>query len=344
MPETGDLYLSFPIEHTVGTARKALQQAGIATLPVGAMVVMAPLAPGAAERAAAALAQALSAPERLDARALLIAPGEAPGGEAWARARALDTWLGRIESAWVLDTLRQGRLASVFQPIVSSADPTAVFAHEVLLRASRGDGTAVAPSDLFHAAAAGGLLFHLDRAARVQAIRAASEAGVFDAGLAFINFVPSSIYDPAFCLRTTEAAVARAGVSPANVVFEVVESEHGDPDHLRRILRHYRANGFRIALDDLGAGYSSLNLMATLQPDFVKLDMALVQGVALDPYRARMLDALLGMARGLGVETVAEGVETAADFAWVRDHGATYVQGFAVARPGNPPPVPRRPV
>lgn len=72
--------------------------------------------------------------------------------------------------------------------------------------------------------------------------------------------------------------------------------------------------------------------MAMLQPDFVKLDMALVQGVSQDDYRARMLDALLGMARGLGVATIGEGVEATDDFARVRDHGATYVQATPSTR------------
>lgn len=90
-------------------------------------------------------------------------------------------------------------------------------------------------------------------------------------------------------------------------------------------------------MDDLGSGYSSLNLLHRLRPDFVKLDMQLIRGVHADPYKATMASRLLGLARDLGVLSVAECVETPEELEWVREHGADYVQGYLVARPGNPP-------
>ncbi len=95
-----------------------------------------------------------------------------------------------------------------------------------------------------------------------------------------------------------------------------------------------------MALDDLGAGYSSLNLLASLRPDFVKLDVGLVRDVDRDPYRTAIAAKLLDLAKDLGVIVVAEGVETEEQWRWLVAHGADLAQGFFFARPASPPPVP----
>ena len=155
----------------------------------------------------------------------------------------------------------------------------------------------------------------------------------------FLNFHSSSLHHPGYCLRTTVEAVAEAGLDPGRVVFEVVEDEEvRDPEQLLEVLDVYRRAGFRVALDDVGAGYNSLNLLARLRPDFVKLDMGLVRGVDHDPYKAQVAGKLLELTRELGVRTVAEGVETIAEWEWVRGAGADYAQGIcSPARPAPPP-------
>jgi EAL domain-containing protein (putative c-di-GMP-specific phosphodiesterase class I) len=178
----------------------------------------------------------------------------------------------------------------------------------------------------------------------MTAIRSAASGLVPDRARLFVNFNPSSIYTPLFCLRSTFEAVESAGLNPARVVFEVVESEDvRDTEHLLGILGVYRKAGFAVALDDVGAGYSSLNLLARLRPDYVKLDMGLTRGVDTDPYKAQVVGKLLEMARGLGVLTVVEGVETVGEWEWARAHQADYVQGYLFARPANPAPLPIAP-
>lgn len=113
-----------------------------------------------------------------------------------------------------------------------------------------------------------------------------------------------------------------------------------DVDHLLGILSFYRRAGFRVALDDLGAGYSSLNLLARLRPDFVKLDMELIRGIDVDPYKAVVVDKLLDLAREVGAISVVEGVETEGEWRWAEAHGADLVQGFLCARPQADPPKP----
>lgn len=189
---------------------------------------------------------------------------------------------------------------------------------------------------MFDIARQADLLFHLDRTARLTAI---AQAVVHGSPLpAFINFNPTSIYNPNACLQSTRHAVDTAGIPPDRIVFEVVESDDvGDADHLLNILNFYRDAGFRVALDDVGSGYSSLNLLAQLKPDFMKLDMQLVRGVDTDRYKAGIAARLLDFASCEGIKTVAEGIETRGEWEWVRDHGADYAQGYFFARPSATP-------
>ncbi|CAA9590517.1 hypothetical protein AVDCRST_MAG81-5446 [uncultured Synechococcales cyanobacterium] len=180
------------------------------------------------------------------------------------------------------------------------------------------------------------MLFQLDLAARRSAIQAAFRHGLQNK--LFINFIPTAIYDPAFCLRSTIAAIDEAGISHENVVFEVVESDQS-PDivHLQNILSFYRDSGFQVALDDLGAGYSGLNLIHQLRPDFIKLDMALSRNVHQDPYKALIAEKLLEIAQHLNIQTIAEGIESEEELHWVREHGATFVQGYLIGKPAALP-------
>ena len=136
----------------------------------------------------------------------------------------------------------------------------------------------------------------------------------------------------------TVRAIDELGIPHDNIVFEVAESEQPpDIKHLIKILRFYQEAGFLVALDDFGSGYSQLNLIHQLRPDFVKLDMHLIRNVDRDPYKAMITEKLLDITNHLHIQTVAEGVETLEELQWVRQQGATFVQGFLIARPSSPP-------
>jgi EAL domain-containing protein (putative c-di-GMP-specific phosphodiesterase class I) len=118
------------------------------------------------------------------------------------------------------------------------------------------------------------------------------------------------------------------------LVFEVTETEAiSDAARARERIQRLRAYGCRVALDDLGSGYSSLNLLAQLEPDFVKLDMELVRGIEREGRVARLIQHLLEFCRGEGLVTIAEGIETEAELHVVRELGVDFVQGFLVGRP-----------
>lgn len=335
-PSAAELHCWFPADHVQGKARAVFRRHGLEWRDSVANGVMMSWDAPLTLTLAAELEDALSAVEREDTRALLCAPGVAPSPDDLARVEPLSRVVVRARSGWLLTLLEEGRLTSHFQPIVYAADPSRVYAHEALLRGVQADGSLVPPGQLFDAARGAGVLFQLDLAARRSAITNAQQQGL-DTAL-FVNFAPTAIYDPKACLRSTVAAIDAAGFKREQVVFEIVETERAhDPSHLRRILDFYRGAGFRIALDDVGAGYSSLNLIHLLKPDILKLDMDLVRDVHLDPYKARIAANLLNVATSLGIDALAEGIEVEEELAWVREHGATYAQGYLIARPQAAP-------
>lgn len=224
---------------------------------------------------------------------------------------------------------------SVYQPIIDLTDRR-VVAYEALLRARDANGVDHLPGPLFAQAQRAGWGARLDRIGRTSALTGA--AGWLGGRSLFVNFVPTSIYDPRVCLATTERAATRAGIELANVVFEVTESERvTDPAHLESVFAYYRQRGARVALDDLGSGWSSLNLLARLQPEVVKLDRELIEGLS-GPAARAVVSAVVEISHSYGGQVLAEGVESEHQSAAVLGLGVDLAQGWLYGRP-MPPPV-----
>lgn len=238
------------------------------------------------------------------------------------------------QASFLSDLLDEDRLTAVLQPIVYAGDPTRIYAREALLRGLGRDDAIVYPSYLYDMARGCGMLDRLDLRARQAAVDTAVRDQL--AEKLFINLTPSAIHDPTFELESTVEMIGRAGIPHENVVFEVVESEHvGDVPNLRGFLDSYRAAGFKVALDDVGSGYSSLNLLHQVRPDYVKLDMGLLRGVNQDPYKALIAEKIIEIATRLGIYTIAEGIETEGELEWAAIHGASFLQGYRIARPSE---------
>jgi len=105
------------------------------------------------------------------------------------------------------------------------------------------------------------------------------------------------------------------------------------PEHLRTILEVYKRQGFQTAIDDFGAGYAGLNLLAEFQPDIIKLDMALVRGIDANRARQAIVAGIIGICRLLHITVIAEGIETSAELQTLRELGVFLVQGYLFARP-----------
>ncbi len=334
---SGGLYLWFPVSHTLNKIISALAKARLEYLLLeDGKCLYILIDRRGTERFNNTALSTLTNQELKETKVLWMRGIEKPNLGDFSRITSLDSFINFSNSDWLLDLLSQERITTHFQPIVYTSDTSKIFAQEALLRGIDEQGKLIPPNRIFAQAESAGIIFQLDALARTRAIR---EAKVYEMKeLLFINFSPTSVYDPATCLRITVEAIDESGIPHSNIVFEVAESRHPpDMSHLMKILNFYREAGFLIALDDFGSGASNLNLMHQLRPDFIKLDMELIRNVHQDYYKALITEKMLEIACQLEIKTVAEGVETLEELEWVRQRGATFVQGYLIAKPTSPP-------
>ncbi|MBC3870956.1 EAL domain-containing protein [Undibacterium oligocarboniphilum] len=217
-------------------------------------------------------------------------------------------------------------IAFAYQPIVD-LDTRSIYAHEALVRGPNGES---AFSVLSQVTDANRYLF--DQACRVQAIRGAAELGLKE--LLSINFLPNAVYQPAACIRSTFEAAQRYQFPIERIIFEVTEGEQiQDRAHLVNIFREYNRFGFHTAIDDFGAGYAGLDLLAEYQPDIIKIDMELVRGIDTSKPRQAIVSGIVAICAALNVRLLAEGIETIAERDFLRDAGVKLMQGYLFCRP-----------
>lgn len=216
-----------------------------------------------------------------------------------------------------------------FQPIIQ-ARTGRVFAYESLVR---GLGSGSAESVL--GAVDPTNRYSFDQRCRVRAIELASRLGVAREGAALsINFMPNAIYRPEVCIRTTLETARREGFPTDQLIFEFTENQQiREPKRVLEIISAYRAMGFRTAIDDFGAGYAGLNLLADFQPDLIKLDMALIRNVDQDPVRQAIVEGIVLVCDKLRISVIAEGIETEAEFRAMEAIGIELFQGYFFAKP-----------
>ena len=335
MAGPGTLHFQFDVRQSLEKALSVAQRTGWSihrrgdhlAIRVGSSSLMPVLEP---------LAAALAPHELTAVRVAFEAEAQPAQVADWFETGSLFRFLARQQSGWLLDMIQEDRLTSFFQPIVGASDRQ-LFGYECLLRGV--DGTeVVAAARILQIAGGAGLLPAMDQAARCSALREAARHGV--QSKIFINVSPSAFCDSSDALDCTVSLLADLGIDRRQVVFEITESERiGDPTQLARALARYRQLDFGIALDDVGSGYSSLDLLQRLRPDYSKLDQQLISQVHVDGYKAVLTSKLLEANHELGVKTIAEGVESEGEYRWLRAHGADYVQGFYFARPASPPPM-----
>lgn len=213
-----------------------------------------------------------------------------------------------------------------FQPIVNCRTRE-IFAHEALVRGLNNEGAGV----VFTKVNADNL-YRFDQACRTKAIKLAAELGMKT--LLSINFMPNAVYRPELCIRTTLAAAEKYNFPIEQIIFEITESEKVDDlAHVRNIVDYYRQRGFKTAIDDFGAGYAGLNLLAEIQTDILKLDMALLRNINTRKSSQIIVRGIVQVCTELGMTVVAEGIETYEEYAVLRDMGIDLFQGYYFARP-----------
>lgn len=218
------------------------------------------------------------------------------------------------------------QLHLVYHPIVSLAARTTV-GFEALVRS--GEGSMRTPQALFEVAGLLGRQTELSR--RIYTLIARDAASIRDGLLLFVNVHPHDLLDPSLHGQGSPLAA-----HASRIVLEV--TERASLDHLGDIgpfVQALRALGYRLAVDDLGTGYAGLASFTHLSPDFVKLDRALVSGIHRHVTKQRVVGAMYGLCKDLGIRVISEGVETNEERDALVALGADLLQGYLFARPAE---------
>jgi diguanylate cyclase (GGDEF)-like protein len=228
-----------------------------------------------------------------------------------------------LESLLVEDTI-----ASAIQPIIRLYDGS-VIGYEALARFPPRPDLRT-PDDLFGSASSLGMQNRVDMACVRAALRESPKLGEADL---FVNVLIGTLLDP-LGISSLDTTVRDAGVDPTSVVLEFSEREPvNDLEHLQRIAAELRARGFRIAVDDAGAGHASMRVIAELRPEFIKVDRSLIHMVDTDRARRALVVALLSFSGHIGARLIAEGVETRAERDTLASLGVMFGQGWLLGRP-----------
>ncbi len=226
-------------------------------------------------------------------------------------------------------------VTTLVQPVFDLEDMT-VIGYEALSRGPA-DSEFERPDKLFRVAYDSDLVMRLERLCRKKALHAARELP--PGRLLFLNIEPEAVSDPQLREAITSEMLVQADITPDRVVLEITErSAITDFPTFRSTLEYVRALGFNVAVDDAGAGYGSLQCLAEVRPEWIKVDISLVRGCDADIARSQLIASLVGFADTIGVRLIAEGIETEAELARLRSIGVRYGQGFLFARPTQPFP------
>lgn len=250
-------------------------------------------------------------------------------------AKPLQMYINLFDDQDFFDIVNNESLTSHFQPIID-INTNSIYAYESLTRGVKEDGSLMYPDELFKKSHRNDYHFKLDRLCRESALKTAATKKINQK--VFINFIPTTIYDPEFCLQSTVKWANQLEFDPSQIVFEVVETEQvKDQAHLKKILEYYRSKGFKIALDDVGEGYSSLNMLIELQPDIIKIDRNIIDSIDKNELKQSVYKALYNLTREHDITILAEGIETQEELATIKNIGVDLAQGYYFAKPTAEP-------
>jgi len=222
--------------------------------------------------------------------------------------------------------ITRGNIRTLLQPIfvLSSGH---IIGYEALARGPH-DSQLEMPAAMFAAAESADVLSELEHLCRQSALRAKAQL-LRPRELLFVNIDPR-VPNP------SDLTPDAPGWRPDTVVLELTERV-ADLSRLKTALAQWRRLGYRIAIDDVGSGYSGLLTLAEIRPQFIKLDMSIIRGIDKDAVRAALVRAMTQFAREVGAYVVAEGIEAARELATLQKLGVDYGQGFYLGRPQEKP-------
>ncbi|QVK24766.1 GGDEF domain-containing protein [Shewanella dokdonensis] len=231
--------------------------------------------------------------------------------------------------------IRQADIAIHFQPIVN-IDTNRMYGFEALSRGPE-QSPLYSPIRLFSVAEQHGRLSELETLCRTQALQRFQQQQL--PGKLFVNISPMALLDPRHPKGHTLRLAQQLGLPPSAIVIELSEQYPAeDIDLLKSCLDYYRHQGFQVALDDLGAGYSGLRLWSELAPDYVKIDRHFIDRIDQFPVKQEFVRSIVTLCQSLTCQVIAEGIETEAELAVLQRLGLQLCQGFLLGKPQPQPP------
>ncbi|MEA2448408.1 MAG: hypothetical protein QOG63_340, partial [Thermoleophilaceae bacterium] len=231
-------------------------------------------------------------------------------------------WIERIR-----DALEQDRFVLYAQPIVEIGSGGTVQ-HELLIRMIDHDGASIPPSLFLPVAESYGSIGEIDRWVTRQTMKLAAAGHAVE-----MNVSADSLSDPSF-YDYVESELRRSGADPSLLVFELTETALvQDQAATENFALRIHGLGCKLALDDFGTGYGGFTYLKRLSLDFIKIDIEFVRDLATNPASRHVVEAVVALASGFGLQTVAEGVEDARTLEMLREYGVDYAQGYHVGRP-----------
>jgi EAL domain-containing protein (putative c-di-GMP-specific phosphodiesterase class I) len=230
--------------------------------------------------------------------------------------------------------LAMRQINPVFQPIIS-LQSNKIIGYESLSRLSH-SGRITNPEELFEKARVYGMTLQIERLCREKALERVVELDL--EGLIFLNVCPALLYAENHQRGFTANLLEKLGIDSSRVVFELTEkSLINDYDLFEKGVSHYRSQGFKIAIDDLGDGYAGLKMLSQITPDYVKLARFLISDIDSIQTKQALVEALTCFSKRIGIEVIAEGIERCEELAYLSAIGVDYAQGYCLGRPASEP-------
>lgn len=224
-------------------------------------------------------------------------------------------------------------IRTVFQPIISLKDGE-VLGHEALSRITS-ESVIKDMETLFTLASQYNCLWDLEQLCRTKAFEAAFRFMIppYSKKL-FINVNPNVLHDESFQKGLTKEYLNQYNISSSNIIFEITEKNIiKDIDGFIATIDHYKSQDYKIAIDDAGAGYSGLNLISDINPNYIKLDMKLTRDIHTDSLKAALVRGMVELSKISNISLIAEGIETEEEMETLIDLGVQYGQGFFIQYP-----------
>lgn len=234
----------------------------------------------------------------------------------------------------IVNLVDNNELTAWFQPIFSRQTGE-IYGYEALARLRNQTPENYNIAKLFAQAQAMGIISSLDMLCRENSFCRAGELGLAktDAFL-YLNICPATLMHPDHKGGLTDSLAEKCGIAKDKIILEITEQEAiRNYELFKRSVDHYRARGYKIAIDDFGAGYGGLKMLSIIEPDFVKVDRHFVTNIDEDPVKYNLVDALATVCHKLGITVIAEGIEREEELAAMSGFGIDLLQGYLLARP-----------